>query len=71
MSAAYAPVPEPNPAGLNLLKALDKIGSLQRHITVARAETMADAAVQLRRLEARPNTSAGRIILVVRRLQAN
>ncbi len=33
-------------------QALDKIGSLQRRITVARAETLADAAVQLRRLEA-------------------
>ena len=31
--------------------ALDQIGSLQRHITVSRAETLADAAVQLRRLE--------------------
>ena len=33
-------------------QALDKIGSLQHHITVSRAETLADAAVQLRRLEA-------------------
>ena len=32
--------------------ALDEIGSLQRRITAARAETLADAAVQLRRLEA-------------------
>ncbi len=32
--------------------ALDTIGALQRRITVARAETLADAAVQLRRLEA-------------------
>ncbi len=39
-------------------QALDKIGRLQRRITVARAETLADAAVQLRRLEAIVDTGA-------------
>ena len=56
MSPACAPVPEPSPAGLVLLRALDKNGSLQQRITVARAVTLAvtlaDAVVQLRRLEA-------------------
>ena len=37
---------------------LDKIGSLQHRITVTRAETLADAAVQLRRLEAIVDTGA-------------
>ena len=38
--------------GREHLQALDKIGSLQHRITISRAETLADAAVQLRRLEA-------------------
>ena len=33
-------------------QALNNVGSLQRRITVSRAEKLADAAVQLRRLEA-------------------
>ncbi len=56
MSPAYAPVPEPSPARLVLLRALDTIGSLQHRITVSRAVTLAvklaDAVVQLRRLVA-------------------
>ncbi len=40
-------------------QALDKIGSLQYRIIVLRAETLADAAVQLRRLEAIVDTGAG------------
>ncbi len=39
-------------------QALDKIGSLQYRIIVLRAETLADAAVQLRRLEAIVDTGA-------------
>ncbi len=39
-------------------QALDEIGALQQRITVSRAETLADAAVQLRRLEAIVDTGA-------------
>ncbi len=39
-------------------QALDEIGALQQRITVSRAETLADAAVQLRRLEATVDTGA-------------
>ncbi len=39
-------------------QALDEIGALQQRITVSRALTLADAAVQLRRLEAIVDTGA-------------
>ncbi len=45
--------------------ALDAIGALQRRITVVRAETLADAAVQLRRLGAMAGDDDPEMMLLV------